>query len=274
MFERTTNTTLAGSAFTIGGLIYHAAVRSVRKGHRNAVFAILTSMMQTVMLVVIFYGVYLILPGLRGMAVRGDFLLYIMSGIFMYMVHIKSVSAVASAEGPASPIMQHLPMTTAVSVGGAALAALYIQVTSAIAVLYIYHVAVTPVEIEDPIGALSMLVLAWFSGCAVGMVFLALKPWLPGPVGMLQQFYIRINMFASGKMFVANQLPAHLVAIFAWNPLYHIIDQVRGFIFINYTPLKSEIPYPIIVSLILLVIGVIGEAHTRKHVSSSWGAGR
>ena len=218
MFERRAQTTLAGAAFVNLELIFHAAVRSVRKGHRNAVLAILSSMLQTVMLVAIFYGVFLILPGLRGTSIRGDFLLYIMTGIFMYMVHIKSLSAVAGAEGPGSQMMMHLPMNTMVAIGGAALGALYIQSISVFAVLAIYHVAWTPVEIENPLAAYSMLVLAWFSGCAVGTIFMALSPWFPGATGMLKQFYIRINMFASGKMFVANQLPVHLVAIFAWNP--------------------------------------------------------
>ena len=81
-------------------------------------------------------------------------------------------------------------------------------------------------------------------------------------------------MFASGKMFVANQLPVTLVAIFTWNPLFHIIDQGRGYIFINYNPLKSNLEYPIIVSVILLVIGLLGESQSRKHVSLSWSAGK
>ena len=81
-------------------------------------------------------------------------------------------------------------------------------------------------------------------------------------------------MFASGKMFVANTLPASMVAMFDWNPLFHIIDQGRGFLFINYTPLKSSLTYPIIVSVVLLVIGLLGESYTRKRVSLSWSAGR
>ena len=81
-------------------------------------------------------------------------------------------------------------------------------------------------------------------------------------------------MFASGKMFVANSLPTYLVAFFAWNPLFHIIDQGRGYMFINYNPLKSSMTYPIVVSIIFLIVGLIGESQTRKHVSLSWTAGR
>ena len=45
-------------------------------------------------------------------------------------------------------------------------------------------------------------------------------------------------------------------------------------IFINYNPLKSNLEYPIIISVVLLIVGLIGESQTRKHASLSWQAGR
>ena len=73
-------------------------------------------------------------------------------------------------------------------------------------------------------------------------------------------------------MFVANTLPAYMLAMFDWNPLFHTIDQARGFIFINYNPHFSSISYPIYVSLVCLVIGLMGESYTRRHASASWSA--
>ena len=273
MFQAQRRQTLVGAAITILDLIYHNTVRSVRKSHRDALMAILLNIAQTLILVASFYFLFDIL-GLRGLAIRGDFLLYVMSGIFVFMAHVKAVAAVAGSEGPASPMMQHLPMSTTVSFWAAAFSALYIQIISLGFVLAGYHLIWTPVEVYDPVGAVGMLVLAWFFGVAVGSLFLALKPWMPGIVGLLQQIYTRVNMFASGKMFVANTLPATMYAMFAWNPLFHIIDQGRGFLFINYSPMKSSLTYPIIVSVVLLVVGLLGESYTRKRVSVSWSAGR
>ncbi len=273
MFQAEKQQSLAGAALTILDLVYHNTVRTVRKSHRDAVFAILVNILQTLIMVGAFVALFEVL-GMRGAAIRGDFLLYVMSGIFVFMVHVKALMSVASAEGPASPMMQHLPMSTAVSIWSAAFSALYIQVLSLGAILVGYHLLWAPVEIHHPVGAVLMLVLAWFFGVAVGSVFLAMKPWLPGPTGILQQIYTRINMFASGKMFVANALPASMVAMFWWNPLFHIIDQGRGYIFINYNPMKTSLTYPIVVSVILLVLGLIGESFTRKRVSLSWSATR
>ena len=164
------------SAAAMAELIYHSVVRSVRKQHNNAFVAIFMNMMQAVMFVGAFYIMFSVL-GLRRSAVRGDFLIYIMSGIFLYMTHSKAVGAVSGSEGPASPMMQHAPMTTVIAITSAAMGALYIQVLSLCVILAAYHVAFAPLQIEQPIAAFGMLLIAWFTGCALGMVLLALKPW-------------------------------------------------------------------------------------------------
>ncbi len=263
---------LAGAA-QIAGLIYHAVARNVRKRHHNALVAILLNMMQIVLFVMVFYFMFIVL-GLRGSAVRGDFLLYVMSGIFLFICHTKAVSAVAGAEGPNSPLMQHAPMNTIVSISAAALASLYVQTLSMFTILLIYHIAFTPIEIEHPAAAFGMLLLAWFTGCGVGLIFMVLRPWFPVVVGILVTIYQRANMIASGKMFLANTLPAYMLAMFDWNPLFHAIDQARGFVFINYNPHFSNWHYAWWLGVVFIVIGLMGEFYTRRHVSVSWKARR
>ncbi|MEM6304822.1 MAG: ABC transporter permease [Pseudomonadota bacterium] len=262
-----------GSAMSFAELVYHSIVRSIRKQHNNAFIAIFINMLQAILFVLAFYAMFSIL-GMRGAALRGDFLLYIMSGIFLYLTHIKALGAVAGSEGPASPMMQHAPMTTAIAIASAALGALYIQVLSCFVILYVYHVAFVPITIEEPIEAFGMLLLAWFTGCALGMVMLAVKPWFPTFVSIFTQIYQRANMIASGKMFVANMLPGYMIAMFDWNPLFHAIDQSRGYVFLNYNPRYSTWEYAFWVGVVLLVIGLMGEFYTRKHASLSWNARR
>jgi len=124
------------------------------------------------------------------------------------------------------------------------------------------------------VGAYGMVLIAWISGVGVGMVFLAIKPWWPGFTTIGSSIYSRANMIASGKMFVANSLPSSMLALFDWNPLFHAIDQGRGFIFLHYNPHFSSVSYPIYVSAALIMIGLMGEFYTRKNASISWGAGR
>lgn len=260
-----------GAAFATFELIYHSAVRSIRRSHNNAFVAIVTNLLQSVLFVASFYIMFSML-GLRGMAIRGDFLLYIMSGIFIFMVHIKVVGAVVQSEGPSNPMMQHAPMNTVIAIASAALGSLYIQVLCLFIILFVYYTAFVPFTIEQPVAAFGMLLLAWFTGVAIGIVLLAMKPWAPAFVSVFTTIYQRASMIASGKMFVANMLPAHMLAMFDWNPLFHCIDQARGFVFINYNPMFSSWQYAFWVGVVLLMIGLMGEFYTRRSASLSWSA--
>lgn len=273
MFQHSARRTRASGALQIFELIFHSIVRNVRKQHNNAFMAIFVNMLQVIVFVLAFYVMFSVL-GLRSAALRGDFLLYIMSGIFLYMTHTKTLGSVVGSEGPASPMMQHAPMNTAISIASAALGALYIQVLSLFAILFIYHVAFVPITIDQPLSAFGMLLLAWFTGAALGLVFLALKPWFPTFVNVATTVYQRANMIASGKMFVANTLPSFMLAMFDWNPLFHCIDQARGFMFINYNPRYSTWEYAFWVGVVLVMLGLMGEFYTRKHASLSWNARR
>lgn len=271
MFRPNVKKTLTSSAWDMLELIFHVAVRNIRKTNGNAVLGLIINIVQSVLMVAIFYLMFTLL-GMRGSAIRGDFMLYTMTGIFMFMTHTKTLAAVSGAEGPTSPMMMHAPMNPIVSIAGAALSALYQQFTSAAMILFAYHTLITPITIDDPVGTLGMFLMAWFSGIGIGMVFLAAKPWQPETVGIISSVYQRANMIASGKMFVANSAPPRIRNMFDWNPLFHVIDQTRGTVFLNYTPRYTTIEYAFYVSLACIMIGLMGEFYTRKFASSSWGA--
>lgn len=273
MFQGSTRQSKLHGAFGLLELIYHGTVRDIRKTHRNAVVGLVLNILQTVIMVFVFFVMFQVL-GMRGAAIRGDFLLYLMSGIFLFLTHVKAMGAVVGSDGPASPMMQHGPMNTVIAICSSACGALYIQILSISVVLLVYHIGFTPITIDNMSGALGMLLMAWFSGVAVGTIFLALKPWAPDFVNIASTIYTRANMVASGKLFVVNTLPAYLMSALDWNPLFHVIDQARGFIFLHYNPHFTSVSYPIYLSLVLLLIGLMGEFYTRKSASVSWSAGR
>ncbi|SMR82488.1 ABC-type polysaccharide/polyol phosphate export permease [Aliiroseovarius halocynthiae] len=271
MFEAKKKQTQLSVTLSMFAVIFHMTAHSIRSKHTNAFAAIAINMIQVVMMVAVFFVMFELL-GLRGAALRGDFLLYIMSGIFIFITNVKAMGSVAGSSGPSHPMMQHAPMNTFVAMVSAALGSLYIQVLCIMLILIIYHTAFTPIEIYRPIQAFMMILLAWFNGAAIGLVFLALKPWFPQLTGISQTIYMRVNMFASGKMFVANSAPFYLIAMVSWNPLFHIVDQTRGFTFINYNPHYTNWMYPLVFSFVIMLIGFMGENYSRKHVSASWAA--
>lgn len=263
----------AAPAATLFDLIFHGAVHNVRKSHGNAVIGLLLAVLQNVIMIGMFYLMFTVL-GMRGSAIRGDYILYLMSGIFMFTTHNAATGAVMKAEGPTSPMMKHAPMNTIVAIAGSALSALYLQLFAAAIVLYFYHAIVNPLTIDQPVQTMGMVLLSWGTGVGIGMVFRAVNPWNPRAVGIVSGIYMRMNMITSGKMFVANAMPTALLAFFDWNPLFHTIDQGRGFIFLNYNPRYSSLEYPIIVMIICILIGLMGEFYTKMHASLSWGAGK
>nr|WP_170824985.1 ABC transporter permease [uncultured Ruegeria sp.] len=273
MFYYKRNQTLLGGAFTTAELVFHAVVRQIRSQHSNAVIAIFINIMQIVILATVFYLILSFMGG-RIAKIRGNFVLYMLSGVFMFIMHVKSVSAIAGIAPGNNPMMLHSPMNPMIMLLAAAFGALYTQLVSILVILFVYHVAVEPLDILDPGGAFGMLILSWFVGCTVGLNLMALKPWFPRTAEMLKNIYRRLNMVFSGKMFVANALGGYILMMFAWNPLFHIIDQARGFIFRNYFPRNTNWEYALWVGIALLMIGLLGEFFTRKHVSQSWDARR
>ena len=254
-------------------LVFHGAVHNVRKTHTSAVIGLVLNVIQALIMLLFFYLMFSF-AGARGMSIRGDYILFLMSGIFMFMTHVKTLTAVMRADGPTSPMMKHAPMNTLIAVASAALGTLYLQVLSASILLYVYHAVIAPLTFDEPVGMLGMLLLAWGTGISIGMMFRAASPWQPRFFSTVAQIYTRINMIASGKMFVANAMPTAVLAFFDWNPLFHTIDQGRGFIFLNYEPRYTSLEYPIYVMLACLTIGLIGEYYTGKRVSLSWTMGK
>lgn len=268
MFRIEQNQSAPARGFRMLELIYHATVRNIRKTHGSAVMGLVMHIVQALMLVLMFMFIA-DLMGARSLAIRGDFMLFIMSGIFMFMTHVKAISAVSGADGPTSQMMKHAPMNPIVSIAAAALSVLYLQVLAAIIILFFYHSIFNPITIDQPFQTLGMFLMSWASGVAIGMILLSAMPWAPGLVGLLSTLFRRANMIASGKMFVANSLKPSMLAMFDWNPLFHSIDQGRGFIFLNYVPRNSSIDYPLKVIAVCLVIGLMLEFFTRKYATSS-----
>ena len=274
MFHRQANRTTWESAVRTLEVIYISTVKNLRSEHGSPIIGLLMTLITTLTLIAIFYFMFTLMGRDLTAKIRGDFVLFLMTGVFIFLTHNKAVGSVMGAEGPTSPMMLHEPVSTVTAIASSALATLYNQVFVMIVLLFIYHAAVTPITIEQPVYAFGMLLLGWFTGIAIGILLYSLKPWAPRLVGIISTVYRRANMIASGKMFVANTLPASMVAVFDWNPLFHCIDQARGFTFLNYNPHNTSISYPLYLGLALVMLGLIFEYYTRRMASLHWAKGR
>src|SRR5690606_38478790 len=120
-------------------LIYHQTVFNLRRGHRNAIVGLALTVLQSMMMIAAFMVLFLFM-GLRSSPVRGDFLIFMMSGIFLYMTHIQAISAVAMSGRQAKTMSLHGPMTSAVAISAGALGVLYRQTLASLVILSAYYV--------------------------------------------------------------------------------------------------------------------------------------
>lgn len=227
------------------------------------------SIAQSLMMIVVLYLMFYVLQ-VRSSPIRGNFVVYIMTGIFMFLTQNMAMGAVLGAEGPISGIMKHAPLNPFIAIVASALAVLFRQTLACLTLLLLTHALIEPINAEYPIACLGMFLLAWFTGCCIGLMFRAAMPWWPKGIGLISTFYMRANMFTSGKIFVANTIPSIMLPLFTWNPLFHIIDQTLGFAFVNYTPRNSDLLYPIFVAIAFLMIGLVWDFVNRNHISLSW----
>ena len=265
------NRNLFQAFFSLSSLVYHSTVREVRKGSGNAALGLLNEISTSLLMVGMFWAMYTFM-GLRGLAIRGDFLIFLMTGIFLFLTHNKAISAVMGTANPTNPIMKHAPMTTIVSIMASSFAALYLQVLAFVVILLLVHILRGGLEFYNPAGLFFPFFMAWASGCGIGLIFMVLKPLSPKVVVLIANVYRRANMITSGKMMPANMMPLAMVQYFDWNPLFHTIDQARGHAFVNYLPHNSNMAYPVYFTLVALIIGLMGERWLTKNMSISWGA--
>ncbi|MEE9454478.1 MAG: ABC transporter permease [Paracoccaceae bacterium] len=264
------NKTIMFAAFSFADLLYHSVVREVRTSSGNASLGLLLAIAQSMIMLAIFALMYTVL-GLKSFAIRGDFVIFLLTGIFLFLTHNKAIQSVMKAASPTSAMMMHAPMNTFISFLSVALSGLYLQLLSIVIILFAVHVLRGGLEFYNPAGLFFPFFMAWASGIGIGMLFLVLKPFAPKFVPMLSMMYRRANMITSGKMMPANYMTAGMVSWFDWNPLFHVIDQARGAAFVNYVPLRSNMEYPVYFTLTALLIGLMVEFWLRKNMSESWG---
>ena len=261
------NQSLVIAAIKFLELTYHCIVRDVRKRSGNAPLGILKEVMQILSFFLIFYLMFVVLG--RSVAIRGDFILYLLSGIFLLVIHMGAINAVMSSSSAISPIMQHAPMSVVLSILSQAIATLYLQFTAILLIMLFVVIFRDGVEIYNPKGIFVPFILTWASGISIGLVFMLIKPLAPNFFQAFSKVYMRAQMISSGKFMPAAYLPASMISWFDWNPLFHTIDQMRLAVFINYTREVSSITYPLYFTLIFLVIGMMGEFWLRKNLSIS-----
>lgn len=260
--------TIFHGAVIFAELIYHTTVREVRSESGGATLGILFAMGKTITFILMIYAVFEF-SGMRGALIRGDVFLFILSGVYLFLVHNAAMGKTLQGGNMFNNMMQHAPMTPMVRILSSAFASLYLQTLAGGTVLLLFYMLRKNLVVHDPVAALLPVLMAWAAGVVTGLMFLLFKPFAPRLVQLIAQVYMRLMLFTSGKFFTGNSVGPDLMPFLAWNPLFHCIDQARGAMFVNYVPRNTDMEYVIWFVLVGSVLGLMGEFWLRRTVSSS-----
>ncbi len=255
------------ASFEFMELVYHSVVREVRTQSGNATFGILKEVGQIATFMAVFYLLFMFMG--RSAAIRGDFMMFLITGILLLMTHIKAISSVRSANNATSPMMMHAPMTVILSILANAFAGLYLQAIAVFIVVTTLWIFGMDTSIQNPPGLVLPVIFSWASGIGIGMIFMMIAPVAPGFMKVFTQAYMRAQMLTSGKFLPAAYMPSSMIGFFDWNPLFHTIDQARLATFINYNKEVSSLDYAIWFTFVTVTIGLMGELWARKNLSAS-----
>ena len=234
-------------------LIYITTVRQYRSTTGGAIMSFFTALVQPLTIFVMFAVIYAVFG--RTALIRGDFLLFMMTGIFAYLMHIRAVKSVGAGE--MGGMIFYARASKLLSILSGAISELYSNILAMAVIFSIAYLWRGYLEIYDFSRFIGPMFMAWASGLAVGLFFVSITPFAPSLSPMLFLIYKRIQMFTSGKAFVANLLPHSLLPFFTWNPLFHAIDQARGAAFINYVPRYTNMTYPTYFTIAVFVLALI-----------------
>jgi len=242
MFEVNQKKSKLYSAFRFGELLYHGIVREVRKKYRSPIVGLVTEIVQSI-LYVAFFLLFTKIMGNHRSPIRGNEVVYILTGVFLFMVHIRAISAVMATKGPLNPMNLHTSVNSLLTILSASIATIYTQILAFFVVLFATNVFLERVEIFNPKGFAFAFFASWIAGIAIGNLMLSLSVFLPNLMKVVSQVFQRINMIFSGKFFVPNMIAPNIFWLFTWNPLFHVIDYSRDAAFINYTATRTSISY-------------------------------
>ena len=207
-----------------------------------------------------FVLVMLIMFLLRGVGVkiRGEFGFYVLSGISLFLVHNKIFGALSKSKG-SNPMLPIMAITVGMMVVGEVLHIVYMQICVTLIfflalVIYYGH---SPVQDWPLVMYCYLLCIFW--SVSIGLFFMSIDPLMPTVVTKVAAIYRRIGMITSGKMIPGNMMAmmGRFGGIFFYNPLFHIIDQMRGGVFRNYTPNSSNLIYPLKTTAIFFAISAV-----------------
>ncbi len=236
--------------------IFNYAVAMVRRESGSVSMGFAYALMNYMFSFVMIMMMMVLIRGTIGAKIRGEFGLYILTGVGCYMLHNKIVQELSNPEADRN-LMPLLAVSPGIMIFGKLLHTIYMQIMIVLlfsAGIWVYYGGF---KIDQPYMVLWIFWLCAAWSAAMSMCLYSIVPVWPNVFKKLVMVYRRLGVITSGKMVPGNVLSGAFHGMFAWNPLYHCIDQIRGAVFVNYTPFNSSISYPVNATIIAASASVL-----------------
>ena len=116
---------------------------------------------------------------------------------------------------------------------------------------------------QAPLAILAVLLVALLGATGFGLCLAAACLSVPAIHEIMSAVW-RLVFFTSGIFFTLSQFPEEFVIFVIWNPVLHVTETIRSFFFgIDPHPAISMI-YPILFSLIAMLLGLLLERMVRR----------
>lgn len=121
----------------------------------------------------------------------------------------------------------------------------------------IYLAGINTVSVDSPLGVLAGFCMLALFGLGLGLGLAALYPIFPSIQPLSEALLGRPLFFTSGTFFSAEMLPDSARSYLLWNPLFQVIEYIRGSFFKGVESPYFDPKYTIGFLIILLFIGML-----------------
>ena len=245
--------TFLNGVLNYGALLWVLVVRGLRESGGGGILGFLKGILMALAFCLIFYFIMTFFR-LTSLAVRGDIMVFILIGVGFFFAMKFALVAAMGAVKKSGPLANHPHLSPLLFVYADSIGAFYNWFLAIVVIFFGNALYTGKMELDEPIMFFPIFFLTWLTGVALGMIvgfLLAYFSWAM----LLKRAMFKIMFFTSGKFTNANVLPGEMLAIMKWNPLFHLIDQMREAAFENYTAHHTNMVYPVICCFVLLLLG-------------------
>ena len=182
--------------------------------------------------------------------------IFVATGILPYVLFRQTISSMTRTLIANRYLLYFQPLTTQNILFSAALVELLNTIITSLVIfsaIIILFGAAMPSDILTVYLAMGQ---AWALGASAGSLFAAVGRWSDS-VSRAIPLVLRPMFWISGIFYIATELPLAAQELFAWNPLFHVIELLRAGFFLGYVSPIADPVYVCSTIILLFVTSIV-----------------